>query len=385
MRDNVVDFFDPEAAQAQASERLIRLDSDMPLKAAEREALQRWAAQSTQHHEELLRIAAFWNEADLLAELATPQRRPRGRWLWGLGQMWSVIGATPRAAVAVVLVLVIAGVLLARPLSKPPIEASNGLYVTEVGERREQTLSDGSIIELNTNSKVQVAYSKDLRLVRLLQGEAHFKVAHERSRRFDVYTGTSLVRATGTAFSVYMRRGDVTVTVAEGSVALGTLQTAAPESEVSARGTKHLATIPRGETLAALRPLESGQRARLHENVAEIHALAADDLARQLAWRDGLLIFTGEPLSEVIDEVSRYTPVRIEIADARLRTLPVGGRFKLGDLDAMLDVLESSFGIRVRWLDEGNVQLVVARADIAPRALWSSELPVAPAAAPAAR
>lgn len=360
MRDNVVDFFDREAVEAQAREWLIRLDGDTPLKQAEREALQRWAAQSAAHREELLRIAAFWSEADLLAELATPQQRPRARWQSGLVRMWSFICATPRAAVAAALVVVIAGVLLVPLLSNPEIDASNGLYATTVGEQREQILSDGSSVELNTNSEVQVAYSKDSRLVRLLKGEAHFKVAHDRTRPFDVYAGTSLIRATGTAFSVHMQGGNVTVTVAEGSVALGTLQTQAHHSEVSAGGVTQPVAVPRGQALAMLRPLESGQVARLHENVAEVRVLDAEGLAQELAWREGLLVFTGEPLSQVIDEVSRYTPVRIEIADGRLRTLPVGGRFKLGDLDAMLDVLESSFGIRVLRLDEGHVRLVAA-------------------------
>jgi transmembrane sensor len=100
--------------------------------------------------------------------------------------------------------------------------------------------------------------------------------------------------------------------------------------------------------------------ARLHENIAEVRTLATEDLARELAWREGLLVFTDEPLSQVIDEVSRYTSVRIEIADARLRALPVGGRFKLGDVDAMLDALESSFGIRVLRLDDEHIQLLAA-------------------------
>jgi transmembrane sensor len=353
MRDNVIDFIDREAVEAQAREWLLRLDGDTPLTPAERESLQRWAAQSPAHREELLRIAAFWSEADLLAELATQQRRPRGRWESAVSRIWQAVCATPRAAIAATLVLVIAAVLLTPMLSGPSIEASNGLYTTSVGEQRKQTLSDGSVVEINTDSEVRVAYSKDRRLVRLLRGEAHFQVAHDASRPFDVYAGTSLVRATGTAFSVHMQGSDVTVTVAEGSVALGTLPQ--PQtSEVSA------ALVPLRVSVPMLRQIESGHIARLHENIADVRALNTEDLARELAWRDGLLVFTGEPLSQVIDEVSRYTSVRIEIADARLRTLPVGARFRLGDLDAMLDALESSFGIRVLRLDEQHIQLLAA-------------------------
>jgi transmembrane sensor len=354
MRDNVIDFIDREAVEAQAREWLVRLDGDSPLTPAEREALQRWAAQSPAHRQELLRIAAFWSEADLLAELATPQRRPHARWELGLARIWQVVCATPRAAIAATLVLVIAAALLAPRLLGSNIEASNGLYATSVGEQREQVLSDGSVVEINTNSEVQVAYSKDRRLVRLVRGEAHFKVAHDARRPFDVYAGTSLIRATGTAFSVHMQGSDVTVTVAEGSVALGTLPAQPKESDVAAPLVTRRVAVP------MLRQIESGHSARLHENIAEVRTLATEDLARELAWREGLLVFTDEPLSQVIDEVSRYTSVRIEIADARLRALPVGGRFKLGDLDAMLDALESSFGIRVLRLDDEHIQLLAA-------------------------
>src|SRR5690242_13378646 len=125
MRDNVIDFIDREAVEAQAREWLIRLDGDTPLTPAERESLQRWASQSAAHREELLRIAAFWSEADLLAELATQQRRPHGRWESGWSRIWQVACTTPRAAIAATFVLVIAAVLLTPMLSGPNIEASN--------------------------------------------------------------------------------------------------------------------------------------------------------------------------------------------------------------------------------------------------------------------
>lgn len=360
MRDNVVEFFDREQVEAQAREWLIRLDGDAPLKPGEREALRSWATQSAAHREELLRIAAFWNQADLLAELATPQRRPRANWGAGLARIGAVFGSVPRVAIAAALALIVVSAWLVPKVLRSGVESTNGLYATHVGEQRDQALSDGSIVKLNTASEVEVVYSGHSRRLRLLKGEALFKVARDRNRPFDVYAGSSLIRATGTAFSVHIEGEDVTVTVAEGSVALGTVQPGAHAPERAAQAsTQNLAHV-RAPSVAMLRPLESGQSARLHANTAKVRSLDADDLAQQLAWRDGLLVFMGEPLSEVIDEVSRYTSTRIEIADASLRTLPVGGRFKLGDLDAMLDVLESSFGIQVQRLDDGHIRLLAA-------------------------
>ena len=69
---------------------------------------------------------------------------------------------------------------------------------------------------------------------------------------------------------------------------------------------------------------------------------------------------SGDPLSHVVDEVSRYTPVTIDIADSTLRDLRIGGRFKVGELDAMLDALKT-FGIQVSYLDDQYIQLLPAQ------------------------
>jgi transmembrane sensor len=81
------------------------------------------------------------------------------------------------------------------------------------------------------------------------------------------------------------------------------------------------------------------------------------ELERRQAWRQGFLVFNGEPLSEVIAEVNRYTPMRIEIADPALNTLKVGGRFRVGEFESMFDVLEKSFGVEVAHLGDQRIQL----------------------------
>ena len=68
-------------------------------------------------------------------------------------------------------------------------------------------------------------------------------------------------------------------------------------------------------------------------------------------------MFVGDPLIEVIAEMSRYTTININIPDPALQQLRVGGRFKVGELDAMFDVLQTSFGIHVSHLDSQHIQL----------------------------
>ena len=81
-------------------------------------------------------------------------------------------------------------------------------------------------------------------------------------------------------------------------------------------------------------------------------------LNRQLAWIEGKLVFDGEPLESVVREVSRYTSIEIELVDARLKTLLIGGQFQIGETDALLDVLQTGFGLKVSRISESHVQIL---------------------------
>ena len=69
------------------------------------------------------------------------------------------------------------------------------------------------------------------------------------------------------------------------------------------------------------------------------------DIATDLAWREGMLIFEGESLDEAISEINRYTALTLEITDDSIRNIEVGGYFRAGDTDELLVILENNFGI----------------------------------------
>jgi transmembrane sensor len=81
------------------------------------------------------------------------------------------------------------------------------------------------------------------------------------------------------------------------------------------------------------------------------------ELARKLSWLEGKLVFAGESLDEVVQEVSRHTPIKIEVADPELKTLRIGGQFQAGETEALFDVLESGFGIKITRVNKRHVQL----------------------------
>jgi transmembrane sensor len=210
-------------------------------------------------------------------------------------------------------------------------------FQTAIGEQVAVTLPDGSSFDLNSNSRVEVDYSPQARVIRLERGEAYFKVAHDAQRPFWVHAGNRWVRAVGTAFNVYLRPAGVQVTVSEGTV-----------NVVNANG--HESPPADASYAKAAAAVTAGEQADSRGRADVIRTLNTAQLNRLLAWRKNSLYFQDEPLGDVVNELMRYTPLRIEIADESLRRLPVGGTFQTNPegAEALLKMLEDGFGAKVR-------------------------------------
>jgi transmembrane sensor len=364
--DNIVEFPDRSIVQEEAAYWLIKLDADGTLPPALQIAFEEWLSRSLLHRQELHRLAALWQRMNVLTELAVPLDQPRDSRMQGLRNFFlHWVAASERAlglavcmvAIAITAVLLISGAVAGH-------REYSAVYVTRVGEQQQVKLRDGSVIRVNTNSEVHVHFSQSYRDVRLKRGEAEFTVAKDAQRPFRVYAGNERVQAIGTAFTVYLQDNRIDVSVTEGQVALARRATDDPLSvtpETSAVPLSTVVTDPYVETLSALK---AGQSARVNvdtENETRLSAVAvevfeqAEVMERRLAWRSGLLIFEGDPLENVVREISRYTTLAIEIADPEVAATKIGGQFPLGETEAMLYVLETSFGFTVTRVDDDRV------------------------------
>jgi transmembrane sensor len=340
---NVLEFEARVTVERQAREWLIRLDGDRPLTKAEHEELRQWMDHHPSHREELKRIASFWHQANVLTELAVPLNQVAER---------HTISRTRKAPL---LLAVVCALLTVMALGiwrlQHSYDAVNGVYSTAIGQQQTITLTDGSVIRLNTNSRLQVDYSETSRNIRLLHGEALFSVTRNLKSPFDVYAADTMVRAVGTAFSIHVAGSEVAVTVTKGTVDVAQFatgpDTGAANAFESERATRRLGT------------LKAGQTTTLRASTASINVqqLPEPELARRMAWQEGYLEFSGESLSEVVAQVNRYSQVQLEIADPKLASIAVGGRFRIGDLDAVLDVLRANFGIQSVRVDAHNINL----------------------------
>jgi transmembrane sensor len=310
----------------------------------ERAEFHRWLRHSERHRSAFKELSTLWGDLRILEELndigAATASPPAQRTLLPRGRLF--VAAAASLAIAV---LAGGGLYFAHLRSLQQVEA----FATVVGAQRTVDLSDGSVVQLNTDTRVDVSFSRAERLVRLTRGEAYFQVAKDSDRPFIVEAGSRMVRAVGTAFTVRRRSNDVIeVTVEEGTVALGSVAEGGAAATVGKE-------MPIDRT--SLAQLTAGQAAVFDLHVDDVALVPEPELKRKLAWRQGVLVYSGEPLEDVVADVSRYTDIRIEIADPALKTRSVAGYFPVGRIDGFLQSLELNFGIRVERVSATHVRL----------------------------
>ena len=369
---------------------------DANLSVEQAKQLRQWMAQSQAHKQELKRMAQRWDELNVLTELAVPlvpgaitadkkQRSPNAALGFFNGLLANATGGLSRASLltSAAVVLVLVGLVFTLPNNS--MEGSQ-TYITAIGEQRRITLADKSIVQLNTNSAVVVSYTDSERGIQLQKGEAHFTVSHNPHRPFLVRAGNGLVRAVGTAFSVRLYERSVDVIVTEGRVALNkadalpvstqrslqhSLQKSAQQSlQQSAQHSLQQSTqsaisepstnIKLAQNTAEPAYLDAGQAAIFDtttHSIELVQGLDRDELDRKLSWRSGLIKFSGDPLEEVVSEISRYTSLTIVILDPELRDLRVGGLFKVGETHKMFEALEVGFGVHAERINDELIHL----------------------------
>jgi transmembrane sensor len=316
----------------EAATWIWRMDS-ATVDAGDRQAFDAWLRQDPRHRRAAAELSAVWGALDGLAEAKREEKiatftnaaKPT---LLPSPQRWWFAAAAMLAAIAV-------GAMWLQKGSEPQTLA------TAVGQQRNVTLADGSIVTLNTNTIVETDLRRRTREIYLRKGEAHFQVAHDRSRPFLVHAGDAVVRAVGTAFEVrVMTDQHVDVVVDEGRV------------EVRAT-----AQEPVSQKLPAttVRALNAGERLSTASGDFAVVPITAQQLSSELAWREGAIIFDGEPLSEAIAEIERYTDARIIVSDPQIAALRVGGRFRTGDVQGFFNALQTALPVSIRHTSAGVV------------------------------
>lgn len=315
-------------------------------------ALDSWLVVSAEHRAAYARAEAAWDDAAKVASDPAIMRlreaaldvKPRG---FGFG-----IGAAAAVLIAVLGLALVGAVPDVREQAVAWIDGapgvSHGTFQTAVGERSTVTLEDGSVATLNTNSRVQIAYSEGERRVRLIKGQAMFEVAKNPHRPFVVFAGDRRIVALGTAFDVRLDDDRVEVTLVEGRVAVETAASTVAPGLAPAKGRTELEP---GEQLVAARGAPMLVKAANTERIT--------------SWRGGKLVFHDDALADVVREVSRYSRTRIVVDDERIGRLRVSGVFRTGQADNFAQAITEFFPLAVE--ERGpNESALVWRKDARP-------------------
>lgn len=208
--------------------------------------------------------------------------------------------------------------------------------ITPYGSRSKIDLPDGSVVWLNSGSKLKypIAFNNGERNV-YLSGEAYFEVHSDKSNPFIVSTDKAKVKATGTAFNVESYSTDtiVAVTLIHGKV------------DVKIKG----------EELIVLHPNQ-----RLCFNtILNTYKLTEEDANRWSAWKDGILIFKDDRLDMIFKRIGVYYNVDFDIRDKELASQHYRATFNNKSLDEILKILKLTAPVKYKMITEKDTSISI--------------------------
>ena len=220
------------------------------------------------------------------------------------------------------------------------------MHFTRIGEQQAIELDDGSVVTLNTASRLVVDYSGLNRRILLDRGEAYFEVADDPGRPFTVDLGMRSVTAVGTAFNVRKEPEHYSVAVIEGAVVLHSITDDPAASSALVSADKQGGDLDKREPIR----MEAGWVAEFDLNRDVLTTFRPDSMERYEGWRSGELAFYSEPLYRVIQELNRYSSKRILIEDASIMELRVSTVIGVSVIDTALNNLEQVLPVEVTRL-----------------------------------
>jgi transmembrane sensor len=337
------------------------------------EQFQRWSEipidGSREEDDSVVRLPTFERRVELRKD--TPERGSRRRAMaWSMAAM--LIVATGLAAVLY-------------------IQSQGRTIQTDRGERREVALADGSVIQVDPETRLRVIYEEHARRVFLQRGRALFHVAKNTERPFLVEANDTTVRAVGTAFAVERQRESILVTVSEGKVAVfpaHSLATPLPVKSSPSGGADIRGKVAPGASTASTSsnypeyqrtqngvqsappPLPTGSAPEIFLTANEqvtisesggAEAVLVVDSNRALSWADGRLILENRTVADAVREFNHYNRIQIVVNDAELARRPISGVFNAADPESFVAFLSSVARVHITRADGADITVEAAK------------------------
>ncbi|WP_141239908.1 FecR family protein [Aliifodinibius salipaludis] len=281
---------------------------------------------------------------DVESELDRLYHRLREEEQSSKSKIFNITRRTYYSSVAAIVILLIAvmgviGYMNPEIYSETTAEESQNKFVTNTttdGQKKQLTLSDGSKITLNANSRIKYPaeyYGGDLDI--WLEGEAFFDIVHfegEAERSLTVHVTEGSIKVLGTKFNVNTYEDATEVVLVEGSVRV--------EKKNSENEITEDRILKRGEMS---RIPQVGQEITVNQVRSELFT----------AWTEDKLIFDNTPLREVIRRVEHLYDVRFDLDDQELENTPISGSLPNNNLEVFINALENLMEQPV--MKDGNI------------------------------
>jgi transmembrane sensor len=306
------------------------LEPDCP--ADERAAFERWCAADPAHATAYRDVEQLWKQSqDAVKDpaiMALAQRALRREPQVRAPRRWVV--PTFAVGLAALVALVVA---LRWPA---PADPAGVAYATAAGQQQTVTLTDGSSILLDTDSKVVVRYSQRTRRVDLLHGQAQFTVQGNHAWPFVVHAGAGTVTAVGTQFQVRLDDQATDVALLKGKLAIAA---EAPD------GATQDASLVGGQALAYD---ESG-------HITPVHPI---DMPQAQGWTQGKLFVHDWRLPALLAEMNRYSDTKLQLGDPSLQDIRISGVFRTNDQQTLLLLLQQGWPIHAKRISATQIELL---------------------------
>jgi len=206
---------------------------------------------------------------------------------------------------------------------------------TVMGEKFMATLSDGSTIILNADSKLKypTRFTNGKREI-YLEGEAYFEVKHDSSKPFIVHSRNLSITVLGTKFNVnaFPNGKDIVVSLVEGSVKISKEESGVTENIVMLRPDQQLS----------------------YNKGYEIGTVEQFDLHEATGWKDNELIFRKEPFSSVLIKLERAYGVKFELQDNSFNNKNITANFQDESFRTVSETLKKLTGLHYKTIKENN-------------------------------
>lgn len=329
------------ALEKEAYAWLVRLRSE-GLTTADAEAFQRWS-RLPGRAQVYARIRETWRALGPVAQAVHDER--------GAGEPAGVAGKAGRSApdrrrygrrafLGGAVAASAAYVLIRPPLGLWPGLADFAAdYRTGTGERREIALAGGALVQMNTQTRINVSASANAADgIELLSGEAEIDSGIRSAAKGPEQPAVDMVAVLAAGGRVSARSARFNIRSDGSEVCLTCL-----EGEVSLEHAQGVTTL--------------GQGQQVSYGVNGVAAATRVDVADISAWRSGILVFKDTPLATAVEEINRYRPGKLVLMNSRLASKRVQLRLSIAQLADAAEMIRAIYGADLTQLPGGVVLL----------------------------